>query len=331
MVRLTGARLAALCGAVFIATAGLAPDLARAQNYPTGPVKVMVPFGAGGATDIIGRVVADQLQQNLGQPFTVENRTGAAGQIAAAAFARVPPDGATLLFTTAAPITVAPQMVEKPQYDPRKDFVPVALMALQPIWLVVNAKSPHKSLADVVKFAKANPGKLTYGSPGVGSEPHLIAEAVFREAGIQATHVPFRGGGAVVPALLGDQIALAALSTASIASGIKGDTLRALAGSMPKREPDFPNVPTFAELGYKNATIVPWWGMMAVAGTPQPIVSKLTQELEKVAKTPAVRDRLKATFVQVHFGGPAEFNKLLDFETKWYGDIIRAGGFKLGR
>jgi tripartite-type tricarboxylate transporter receptor subunit TctC len=327
MVRLAGARFAALIGFVFVATA----VTAGAQTYPTGPVRVMVPFSAGGSTDILGRVFADQLQQNLGQPFTVENRTGAAGQIAAAAFARAAPDGYTLLFTTAAPITVAPQMVEKPQYDPRKDFVPVALVALQPIWFATTTKSAHKSFADLVKFARDNPGKLTYGSPGVGSEPHLIAEAVFRSAGVQATHVPFRGGGAIVPALLGGQIELASLATASIASGLQAGTLRAIAHSSPKRLAEFPDVPTFAEVGHKDVTIVPWWGMMAVAGTPQPIVSKLTQELEKIAKSATVRDRLKASFVQVHFGGPDEFNKLLDFETKWYGDIIRAGNFKLGK
>jgi tripartite-type tricarboxylate transporter receptor subunit TctC len=304
---------------------------ATAQTYPSAPVRVIVPFAAGGSTDILGRVFSDQLQQSLGQPFTVENRTGAAGQIAAAAFARSTPDGYTLMFTTAAPITVAPQMAEKPQYDPRKDFVPVALVALQPIWFAVNAKSQHKTLADIVKFAKDNPGKLTYGSPGVGSEPHLIAEAVFRSAGVQATHVPFRGGGAIVPALLGGQIEIAALATASIASGLQAGTLRAIAHSSPKRLADFPGVSTFAEVGHKDVTIVPWWGMMAVAGTPQPIVTKLTQELEKIAQTPAVRERLKATFVQVHFAGPAEFNKVLDIETKWYGDIIRAGNFKLGR
>jgi tripartite-type tricarboxylate transporter receptor subunit TctC len=308
-----------------------AATAALAQSYPTAPVRVIVPFAAGGATDILARVFAERLHQNLGQSFTVENRGGAAGQIAASAFARAPADGYTLMFTTAAPITVAPQMVEKPQYDPRKDFVPVALVAVQPIWLVANANAPFKTFAEAVKHAKDSPGKLNYGSPGVGSEPHLIAEAVFRSAGIQLVHVPFRGGGEVVPALLGRQIDLAALSTASIAGGLQQGTLRALAASSPQRSADFPNVPTFAELGHPGATMVPWWGLMAPAGTPQPIVDRLTRELEAIAKTDAVRERLRATFVQIKFGGPQEFSKLLDAETVQYGAIIRAANIKLGR
>ena len=254
-----------------VCSALLAASLARAQSYPSAPVRVLVPFGAGGATDVVARVFADRLQQRMGQPFTVENRAGAAGQIAAAAFARAPADGYTLLFTTAAPITIAPLMNDKVAYDPRKDFAPVAVVAVQPVWVVVNANSPLKSLADIVSRAKENPGKLNYGTSGVGTELHLAAEAVARSASIQMVHVPFRGGGEVITALLGSQIDFAALSTASIAGAVRQGTLRVLAVSSPKRMTDFPDVPTFAELGYSGATMVPWWGLMAPAGTPQPI------------------------------------------------------------
>ena len=163
-----------------VCAALLAASAAQAQSYPSAPVRVLVPFGAGGATDVVARVFADRLQQRMGQSFTVENRAGAAGQIAAAAFARAPADGYTLFFTTAAPITVAPLMNDKVAYDPRKDFVPVAVVAVQPVWVVVNANSPFKSLADIVKRAKENPGKLNYGTSGVGTELHLAAEAVAR-------------------------------------------------------------------------------------------------------------------------------------------------------
>ncbi len=321
-------RIAPIFGAAAIL---LAASAAQAQTYPAGPVRVLVPFAAGGSTDIMARVFSERLQANLGQSFTVENRGGAAGQIAAAAFARAPADGYTLMFTTAAPITVAPQMVEKPQYDPRKDFVPVAMVAVMPVWLVVNAASPFKTLADMLKHGKDSPGKLNYGSPGVGSEPHLAAEAVARSAAIQMVHVPFRGGGEVVPAVLGGQIDFASLATASIAASLKQGTLRALAVSSPQRAPDFPDVPTFAELGHAGASMLPWWGLMAVAGTPQPIVERLTRELEAISKDPVVRERLKATFVQVEFADPAGFTRVLDAETKLYGDIIRAANIKLGR
>jgi tripartite-type tricarboxylate transporter receptor subunit TctC len=322
-------RLAAIrCAATAVLLAAAGPAIA--QTYPNGPVKVLVPFGAGGATDVVARVFADRLQQRLGQSFTVENRAGAAGQIAAAAFARSPNDGYTLMFTTAAPITVAPLMNDKVQYDPRKDFIPIAVVAVQPVWIVVNASSPFKSLQDIVTKAKGEPGKLTYGTSGVGTELHLAAEAVARSAGIQMVHVPFRGGGDVIIALLGSQIDFAALSTASIAGAVKQGTLRVLAVSSPKRMTDFPDVPTFAELGHGSATMMPWWGLMAPAGTPAPVVARLTGELEAATKDAALRDRLRATFVQIEFEGPAAFQKRLDAETKLYGDVIRAANIRLG-
>jgi tripartite-type tricarboxylate transporter receptor subunit TctC len=319
-------RLAAILGTVTVVL--LAATAAMAQTYPTAPVRVLVPFGAGGATDVVARVFVDSLQQRMGQSFTIENRGGAAGQIAAAAFARSPADGYTLMFTTAAPITIAPLMNDKVQYDPRKDFVPVAVVAVQPVWVVVNANSPFKTLADIVKQAKSNPGKLTYGTSGVGTELHLAAEAVARSAGIQVVHVPFRGGGEVITALLGSQVDFAALSTASIAGAVRQGTLRVLSVSSPKRMADFPDVPTFAELGHPGATMVPWWGMMAPAGTPQAIVARLTQELQGASQDEAVRERLKATFVQIDFAGPQEFSRRLDAETAQYGEIMRAAKIK---
>ena len=307
----------------------LMTSVVNAQSYPSGPVKVVVPFGAGGATDILARVFSERLQQGLGQSFTVENRGGAAGQIAAAAVARSPADGATIMFTTAAPITIAPLMNDKVQYDPRKDFVPIAVVAVMPVWLVVNANSPLQSAADIVSKAKENPGKLNYGTSGVGTELHLAAEALSRSAGIQMQHVPFRGGGEVIAALLGNQLDFAALSTASIAGALKQGSLRAVAVSSPQRMSDFPDVPTFAEIGHSGATMMPWWGLMAPAGTPQPVVARLTQELEAATKSEPVRERLKATFVQIDFAGPQEFARRLEAETALYGEIIRAAKIKL--
>jgi tripartite-type tricarboxylate transporter receptor subunit TctC len=303
---------------------------ATAQTFPSVPVKVIVPFGAGGATDILARVFSEQLQRKLGQPFAVENRGGAAGQIAAAAVARSPADGSTLMFTTAAPITIAPLMNDKVQYDPRKDIVPIAVVAVMPVWLVVNADSPLKTAADIFAKAKGNPGKLNYGTSGVGTELHLAAEALSRSASVQMVHVPFRGGGEVIAALMGHQIDFAALSTASIAGPLKQGALRALAVSSPQRMADFPDVPTFAEIGHPSATMMPWWGWMAPAGLPQPAIARLTQELQSISKDEAVRERLKATFVQMEFAGSDEFAKRIEAETAFYGGIIRAANIKLG-
>lgn len=315
--------------ALFTAGALLTVTSALAQSYPTAPVRVLVPFGAGGATDVLARVFADRLQQRLGQSFTVENRGGAAGQIAATAFARAPADGYTIMFTTAAPITIAPLVSDKVQYDPRKDFVPVALVAVQPVWLVAKADAPLKSFADIVRSAKENPGKLTYGSSGVGTELHLAAEAVARSATIQMVHVPFRGGGDVINALMGRQIDFAALSTASIAGALQQGTLRALAVSSPRRMTDFPDVPTFAELGHSSATMMPWWGVMAPAGTPQPIVTRLTEALQVATAEDITRERMKATFVQIDFAGPQEFARRLEAERAQYGEIIRDAKIKV--
>ena len=303
---------------------------AAAQTYPTAPVKVIVPFGAGGATDILARVFSDRLQQSFGQPFTAENRGGAAGQIAAAAVARSPADGSVLMFTTAAPITIAPLMNDKVQYDPRKDIVPIAVVAVMPVWLLVNADSPLKTADGIFARAKDNPGKLNYGTSGVGTELHLAAEALSRSASVQMVHVPFRGGGEVIAALMGHQLDFAALSTASIAGPLKQGTLRALAVSSPKRMPDFPEVPTFAEIGHASATMMPWWGLMAPAGLPQAPVARLVQELQSISKDDAVRERLKATFVQIDFAGPEEFAKRIEAETALYGGIIRSSNIKMG-
>jgi tripartite-type tricarboxylate transporter receptor subunit TctC len=315
---------ALIATSVLLAAAATAPS--QAQTYPSGPVRVVVSYGAGGATDVLARVFADYLQRQLGQSFTIENRPGGGGQIGATAIARAPADGYTLFFTPTAPITIAPLMTGK---EPRTDFVPVAIVAVQPAWLVANAASPFKRFGDVVRHAKENPGKLTFGSPGVGSESHLAAEAAIRSAGLQLVHVPFRSGGEVVPALLGRQIDLASLTTATVAGPLKEGTVRAFGVSAPQRVAEFPDVPTYGELGHPGATMLPWWGLMAPPGTPPSVVARLTQALEEATKDSAVRERLKATFVQIDFAGPQEFARRLAGEIAHYGGIIRAANLKL--
>ena len=324
MPALAGTRrsIPAMLGAMAVIV--LSAATAIAQTYPAAPVRVIVPFGAGGATDVLARVFIDHLQQRMGQTFTAENRGGAGGQIAASAFARAPADGYTLMFTTAAPITIAPLLSDKVQYDPRKDFVPVALVAVQPVWLTVNAGSPFKTLADVVAHARDNPGKAHLRNLGrrhraasrrrgdrpLGRNPDgACAVPRRRRSGHRADGTSGRPR---------------SLSTASIANPVRQGTLRALAVTSPQRLPDFPDVPSIAELGHPAATMLPWWGMMAPAGTPPAIVARLTQELQAATMDDGVRERLKATFVQIEFAGPQEFSRRLDAERAQYGDIIRA-------
>jgi tripartite-type tricarboxylate transporter receptor subunit TctC len=320
-------RFVAIIGTgALLAAAALTP--ARAQTYPSGPVRMLVPYGAGGATDVLARVFGEYLQRHLGQSFTIENRAGGAGQIGVAAAASAPNDGSTLFFTTTAPLTIAPLMLGK---DARLDFVPIAIVSVQPAWLVARAASPFKTFADIVKHAKDNPGKLTFGTPGVGSESHLVAEALVRSAGIQLTHVPFRSGADASAPLLGGQIDLASLTTGTVAPLLKQGSIRAFSVSSQQRVADFPDVPTVAELGHPTASMLPWWGLMAPPGTPQAVVARLVPQLEAATKDAGVRERLAASFVQIEFAGPQEFGRRLQGEVTLYGDIIRAANIKLGQ
>jgi tripartite-type tricarboxylate transporter receptor subunit TctC len=322
-----GRLLAALLSLVLLMTA--AEQSVLAQAYPTAPVKVIVPFAAGGSTDLLARVFAERLEHHLGQSVVVENRGGAGGQIAAAAVARAPADGHTLMFTPGAPITIAPSISERVQYNSQTDFAPIAALVAQPLWLAVNARSSVQSWGDVVTRARSRPGEITYGTTGVGSELHLLAEALALSAGVKLTHVPYRGGGEIITALLGQQIDFGMLSTTSIVGPLKQGTLRALAVSSPKRMSDFPDVSTVAELGHPTAAIVPWWGMIAPAATPAPVIVRLTRELEKISQESAVQERLKAIFVQVDFAGAEEFSRRLKSEAKQFEEIIRGADLKL--
>jgi tripartite-type tricarboxylate transporter receptor subunit TctC len=320
-------RFGAIIGmGVLLTAAGMTP--VRAQTYPSGPVRVLVPYGAGGATDVLARVFSEYLQRHLGQSFTVENRAGGAGQIGATAAANAPNDGSTLFFTTTAPLTIAPMMTGK---DPRLDFVPIAIVSVQPAWLVARAATPFKTFDDVVKQAKADPGKLTFGTPSLGSESHLVAEALVHSAGIRLTHVPFRSGSEATPPLLGGQIDFASLTTGTVGPLLKQGSIRAFSVSSPRRVPEFPDVPTVIELGHPSASMLPWWGMMAPPGTPQAMVARLAPQFEAATKDAGVRERLAASLVQIEFAGPQEFAKRLQEEVGLYGNVIRAANIKMGQ
>jgi tripartite-type tricarboxylate transporter receptor subunit TctC len=320
-------RFGAMVGTgVLLAAAAAMPALA--QTYPSGPVRVIVPYGAGGATDVLARVFGEYLQRHLGQSFTVENRAGGAGQIGATAAANAPNDGSTLFFTTTAPLTIAPMMTGK---EPRLDFVPIAIVSVQPAWLVTRTASPFKSFDEIVKQAKADPGKLTFGSPSVGSESHLVAEALVHSAGIKMTHVPFRSGSEATPQLLGGQVDFASLTTGTVGPLLKQGAIRAFSVSSPTRVAEFPDVPTVTELGHPSASMLPWWGLMAPPGTPQAVVARLVPQLEAATKDAAVRERLAASLVQIEFAGPQEFNKRLREEVGLYGNVIRTANIKLGQ
>lgn len=269
------------CGALAVAativpTAGMAADA-----YPSKPIKLVLPFAAGGQSDVVARIAAERLTSALGQPLIVENVGGAGGMIAASKVARSPADGYTLFLPNASTLTIAPHLQPSSGVTP-SSFAPIAAVSQFPLVLVVNSKSPYKSLADVIAAAKSKPGKLSFASPGVGTTPHLAGETFSQEAGITITTVPYKGGAPALNDLLAGQVDLYFEAPATIVPQIQAGKLRALAVTGKKRMAALPNVPTVAEQGFPKLTLESWAAFVAPKGTPPAIIERLHTEIEKV-------------------------------------------------
>jgi tripartite-type tricarboxylate transporter receptor subunit TctC len=291
-------RRAALLGAAAL------PLPALAQDFPSRPIRLVVPFPPGGGTDILARVLAQKLGEGLGQSVVVENRGGAGGAIGTQAVARARPDGHTLLFTSSPPVVVLPAMQPPPPYDAERELQPVATLAQQPILFVVPANSPHRDLGSLVRAAAGN--GLSYGSPGVGTDPHLAAEVLAQVTGAIFTHVPYRGGGPAVTALLAGETdfnpALTGVARPLLAEG----RIRALAITSASRSPDLPDVPTTTELGLPQVNLVPWWGLFAPAGLEAPADRRLQAEVQRLGQDADWLGRLRAQSIDPLFlDGPA--------------------------
>jgi tripartite-type tricarboxylate transporter receptor subunit TctC len=304
--------------------AGLAalPQVARAQSpWPDKPVKVIVPFPAGGATDNLARAFAQQLSEALGQPFIIDNRPGAAGAIGTDAVAKAPPDGYTLLFGPANPLTIVPHLRKTPYA--LEDFVPVARLGTYIAGLVVRNSLPVKSLPEFVALAKAKPGQLTFGSSGNGGMAHIRIEALKQAAGIDVVHVPYKGGPPEMQDLLGDR--LDAMTENIIFPQAKAGHLRMLAIIGDERHPDFPDVPTVAEAGYPEINTPGTFAVFAPRGTPQAIVDKLNAEVIKIARTPQMRERMMVLGFAMAFDTLPQIKAAVDAESAVYAKIIKAG------
>lgn len=297
---------------------------ARAQaDYPSKPVTVVVGYAAGGATDILARLISKSLAEELGQSFIVENRAGANSNIGADSVSRATPDGYTL-FVGSIANTINKSLYKNLTHDIQKDFEPVGLMATISNVLVVNPKLPLKSVSDYVEYAKKNPGKLTCASSGVGSSIHMSCELFKLQAGVDILHVPYRGSGPAVADLLGGQVDSMFDNLPSSISHIKANTLRPLATTVAKRPEALPNVPTFAEQGYKDFLVSSWFGLMAPKGTPQPVVTKLNMALNKVLQSPEIVSAYaKSGFTAPEApNSPATFASFVDSEVKKWGEVI---------
>jgi tripartite-type tricarboxylate transporter receptor subunit TctC len=307
-----------------LAFALAAAPAVHAQDWPTRPIRIVVPLAAGGGTDVLARVIALKLSAKLGQPVTVENRTGAAGNIGAEAVFRAPADGYTLLFTQPAPLAVNKALYGKVPFDPEQ-FVPIALVSLQDIMLAVNPKVPANNLHELIAYAKAHPGKLNYGSSGAGSAPHLAAELFKSMAGVDMVHVPYKGSAESMNATLGGQVDLTFFAFSSALPNAKAGKLRAIAVGGRKRNPALPNVPSISEAlpGYLATS---WTAMVAPPGTPPAIAQKLQQAMAEVVKLPDVQGRMVDAGDEVFEATPAQMQEFLKQETQRWGNLIKAAG-----
>jgi tripartite-type tricarboxylate transporter receptor subunit TctC len=268
--------------------------VALAQPYPTKPVKIIVAFTPGSATDILARVTADYFSRSMGQPFLVENKPGAGGIPGTEAAKNAPPDGYTLTMCPSGPFGINPAIYSKLPYDPIKDFEPIANIGLTPQVIVVGAQTPYKTLKDLVDDAKKKPGEIAYGSLGSGSTSHLTMEAFQRVAGIKLNHIPFKGGAEAQTQIMGGSFPMMSDTITGVLAQVKGGKLRALGVAIPQRSPYLPDVPTIAEQGYPGFESVGWIGLAAPAKTPPEILDKLNAEIRKMLRDPAVRERFAA-------------------------------------
>lgn len=315
----------ALILAVF--AAGVAPAV-HAQTYPDRPIKLVVPWPPGGATDSLGRLLAQRLSERLGQTVIVDNKAGAGGNIGTASFVREKADGYTLLMATSSTNAANPHLYSRLGFDAAKDFAPVAFVAEIPNILEVPKQSPFHSVADVIAAAKAEPGKLNYGSGGVGSSQHLAGSMFKHLTGADVMHIPYKGSGPAVSDLLAGQVDMM-LDTGSLAQ-VQAGALRALAVASHQRLPALPNVPTFEEAGVPKMFASAWYGIVAPAGTPSDVVQRLNKEVNAVVASPDVKQRMESMGALVPAGqSPEEFGAFIQSEIKRYAEIVKISGAKM--
>jgi tripartite-type tricarboxylate transporter receptor subunit TctC len=321
--------LASFLGAAALACSILFAPVAGAQPAGGQTIRIVVPFAAGGAQDVLGRYFASKLASRLGATVVVENKTGASGVVAADAVAKAAPDGTTLFLATGGAITIAPHLNPRLSYNARKDFAPVALIADTPMTLSVRTQSPYQTIGDVLRDARANPGKVTFGSSGNGSISHLTGELLAQAAGVQLTHVGYRGGSPALVDLLGGQISMIVTSSASIEPMVHDQKARVLATFTREGLPNFRGVPTVTQAtGLKGLEVPVWIGILAPARTPQATVEKLAAEFTAVCQLPETQERFRALGALAMCGGSAALEKVVSEDYERWGRVIRQGNIK---
>ena len=302
---------------------------ALAQSYPNKPVRMIIPYPPGGGNDTLGRLFAAKLGERTGQQFIVENRPGAGAMIGTEAAAKSPPDGYTILLSSIATHALSPNLYSRVPYDPVKDFAPITLLGIAPTVLVVPAELPARNLQEFIAAAKAKPGALAYASGGNGTPPHINAEVFKAVAGVDLLHVAYKGGGPALVDLMAGRVQAMLDTAASAMPHVRAGKLRALALSAPKRSPELPDLPTFAEAGLPQYDTNAWYSMHAPAGTPPEIVRRLNTELVAILKDPDVLARFKQLATDPVGNSPHELAAFVRTELDKYARIIHAAGIKL--
>lgn len=302
---------------------------AQAQGYPNKPVRVIVPYPAGGTTDIIARVAAQQLSERLKQPFVVENKAGANGAIGSVEVARAPADGYTLLMGTASTHGINSAVYKSLPYDAVKDFAPVTIVASTPNIIAVHPSVPAKNLQELLALAKAQPGKLNYGSTSLGGSPHMSAELLKMMAGVDMVHVPYKGAAPMLTDLMGGQVQIGFDNLPSTINFVRSGKVRAIAVTTPQRWPGAPDIPTVAESGLPGYEVSGWFGLLAPAGTPPAVLATIQQALAEAVKQPDVNKQMLDLGAQPVANTPDAFAKLVQADVAKWRDVVKTTGVKL--
>ena len=319
---------ARIAGAALIACTATAAHgaAAPASDYPTKSIRLIVPNGAGGSTDLVSRTLAHKLSEGLGQQMVVDNRGGSGGIIGTEMVARAIPDGYTLLVGTIGNLAISPHLYKKLAYDPIKDFAPVAQVSAAAYMVLVHPALPAKSVKELVALARAKPGQLRYASAGSGTGSHLASELFLSAAGIKITHVPYKSGAAMTTSLLTDETQLALNGITTSLPPLKAGRVRALAVTTPERVAVAPEIPTIAEAGFPGAVSTSWTGVLAPAGTPKAVIAKLNAEIHKALQSPDIKSVLTNAGAEPVGTSPEQFGSYLKAELGKWGKVVRATG-----
>jgi tripartite-type tricarboxylate transporter receptor subunit TctC len=317
-----------LAAVVGLGVNGLTAETASAQAYPVRPIRMVVGFSPGGPADVMARLIGQRMAVSLGQPIVVENRAGAGGTIAARVVAESEPDGYTLLLGNTSTLIISPLMYKNVGYDALKAFAPIARLGTTSDILVVNPKFPAQTLAELIAYAKANPGKLNYSTPGIGTPPHLIGEMLKLRAGVEIVHVPYKSGGQSIQAVVAGEVQFTFENPAVALPLVQAGVVRALAVTSAARDPQAPDVPTLVEGGLPGFVSVSFTGVVGRAGIPGPVVGKLNSAINESLQAPEVAATLGKLAVDVSGGTPAEFAAFLNETMATMTPVIKAAGLQ---